>query len=173
VSGYVAQDLARHTFRKTDEVDAELATYLNHYWDKGFDDVEAAKLVADSCAVGYGGHFYEVTEQTQEEEVIHILADELAPRYLVSHDEALAMLEQVRLEYVTRLLQAADGVQDRWQRQGYPVELRDKPSLDDCPSCGKRIKDFDELGCEDGSGQRWCVGHAMDALAAWREVPRR
>lgn len=38
-------------------------------------------------------------------------------------------------------------------------------NLDHCPGCGRRIKDTDDLGCEDAHGQRWCIEHAMTALA--------
>lgn len=31
--------------------------------------------------------------------------------------------------------------------------------LDHCPTCGKRIKDFDEGGCESSYGQRFCLVH--------------
>lgn len=31
--------------------------------------------------------------------------------------------------------------------------------LDLCPECGRKILDFDMTGCEDDSGQRWCVQH--------------
>ena len=32
-------------------------------------------------------------------------------------------------------------------------------SLDNCPTCGRRITDFDMTGCETDSGQRWCLVH--------------
>lgn len=38
--------------------------------------------------------------------------------------------------------------------------------LDHCPGCGRRIIDTDDLGCEDAHGQRWCIEHAMRALAS-------
>jgi hypothetical protein len=31
--------------------------------------------------------------------------------------------------------------------------------MDNCPTCGKRIYDFDEEGCEAPSGQRYCREH--------------
>lgn len=37
-------------------------------------------------------------------------------------------------------------------------------SLDNCPTCGRRITDFDMTGVEgigDG-GQRWCIKHLPD-----------
>lgn len=34
------------------------------------------------------------------------------------------------------------------------------PGLDWCPTCGRRIRDFDEDGMEADDGQRWCQRHA-------------
>ena len=41
-----------------------------------------------------------------------------------------------------------------------------------CPTCGRRITDYDMTGCETPSGQRWCMEHlppdqTPPALAAW------
>lgn len=33
------------------------------------------------------------------------------------------------------------------------------PSLDNCPTCGRRITDVDPDGCETGFGQRFCLAH--------------
>lgn len=35
----------------------------------------------------------------------------------------------------------------------------DTRTLDDCPSCGKRITDADPGGCETPTGQRYCLDH--------------
>jgi hypothetical protein len=31
--------------------------------------------------------------------------------------------------------------------------------LDRCPTCGRRITDTDDAGCEAADGQRWCIAH--------------
>jgi hypothetical protein len=36
--------------------------------------------------------------------------------------------------------------------------VSDNP-LDSCPTCNKRIFDFDDDGCESNSGQRYCYPH--------------
>jgi hypothetical protein len=33
---------------------------------------------------------------------------------------------------------------------------------DNCPTCGKRITDVDEGGCEAPNGQRYCIDHLPD-----------
>jgi hypothetical protein len=35
------------------------------------------------------------------------------------------------------------------------------PSLDRCPTCGRRITDYDPDGCETPSGQRYCLTHVL------------
>jgi len=42
--------------------------------------------------------------------------------------------------------------------RGDVVEL----GADNCPTCGRRIKDFDMTGREDESGQRHCVEHPLE-----------
>lgn len=33
--------------------------------------------------------------------------------------------------------------------------------LDHCPTCGRRIRDYDDDGMEAITGQRWCIEHAI------------
>ena len=33
------------------------------------------------------------------------------------------------------------------------------PTPDNCPTCGRRIGDYDDDGMEDFDGQRWCRAH--------------
>jgi hypothetical protein len=42
-------------------------------------------------------------------------------------------------------------------------------SLDNCPTCGRRITDTDDRGMEADNGQRWCIVHHLAELA---ERPR-
>ena len=51
------------------------------------------------------------------------------------------------------------------------IEIGNAPSadLDHCPTCGRRIKDYDMTGREDESGQRHCVAHPLrrDRVIEW------
>jgi hypothetical protein len=38
--------------------------------------------------------------------------------------------------------------------------------MDNCPTCGKRILDWDEKGCEAPSGQRYCLVHLPSEVAS-------
>lgn len=40
------------------------------------------------------------------------------------------------------------------------VGFKRTADLDHCPTCGKKITDYDMTGMEAGDGQRWCVDHA-------------
>lgn len=44
--------------------------------------------------------------------------------------------------------------------------------LDHCPTCGRRITDFDPNGCELDSGQRWCLDHGREANALPLDILR-
>lgn len=35
---------------------------------------------------------------------------------------------------------------------------------DNCPSCGRRISDYDPEGCEAPTGQRYCLIHVPDEV---------
>lgn len=35
-------------------------------------------------------------------------------------------------------------------------------SLDNCPTCDRRITDFDANGCELDNAQRWCLDHLRE-----------
>lgn len=43
----------------------------------------------------------------------------------------------------------------------------DERGLDRCPTCSRRINDFDPKGCELESGQRWCLVH-LPFATRWR-----
>lgn len=34
-----------------------------------------------------------------------------------------------------------------------------KRGPDNCPKCGRLIRDYDMTGCEEPNGQRWCIEH--------------
>jgi hypothetical protein len=155
VTAYGAQDLARHELTEGEVL---------QFWDAGR-PMTVAELVAGTCLVGYGGHYHELLED--EELVLDGLADQLGPLYGITPHECLAMLQEVREEWIRRLLAAHLDAGMFWKLQGFYV--RPKQSPDECPTCGKRIKDFDELGCEAPDGQRWCVEHALEKLSELRQ----
>ena len=55
-------------------------------------------------------------------------------------------------------------------------ELAIGPSLDNCPTCGTRIRDYDAGGCEAENGQRYCLAHIpadrrAELFPDWPEHP--
>jgi len=151
VTEYTIQDIARHELTEGE---------VTQFWDAGR-SMTVAELVAGTCLVGYGGHYYELLED--EELVLDGLADQLGPLYEMTPHECLTILQEIREEWIRRLLAAHLDAKMFWKLQGFYV--RPKPNLDECPLCNKRIKDFDEGGCEAPNGQRWCIEHALEKLS--------
>ncbi len=169
---YSADDLARHELRLAelqlaDPHPGDLVTEVE-YGRGGRLTVAAA--IAQTCAVGYGGHYGEVLEDEREGVVLSALAAHLAPIYRLEEGHAYSLLLHVRDEWTARLAHCAAEAQQRWAVQRWVVTPQ--PLLDDCPACGRRIKDSDETGCEAPDGQRWCINHALDALVEYRPRPR-
>lgn len=40
-----------------------------------------------------------------------------------------------------------------------------------CPTCNRRIRDFDGNGMEAIDGQRWCIDHAIDFYGSYDNLP--
>jgi hypothetical protein len=171
--GYCAHDLAQYPLVNPGTPQAAVPqTLVQHLeWPGGGGELRVAEAIAQTSAVGYGGHLDEVLEDDREGEVLRALADHLAPTYGLTWQRAYDLLLQVRDEHSARLRQAIAEAEERWRREGHVVERR--LDADSCPMCRRRIADTDEEGCEAPDGQRWCVAHALDALVAYRPRPGR
>jgi hypothetical protein len=150
---YTAQDLARHALSAE-----EAEVYMSNGRD-----MTVAELIVETCAVGYGGHYDEMLEDHYEGETIVALAAQLAPLYKMTTRQAEIYLGQIHDCWIARVKTATADARMYWKLQSFYVPNRTSP--DNCPTCGRRITDFDELGCEAPDGQRWCIEHALEKLA--------
>lgn len=164
---YAPHDLGWHPVVIDDRTPPVLQDILEWHATQRGGPMIAAEMIMHATAIGYGGHYDEVTEQSQEFDVLSALAEYLAPKYNMDGDEAYFLLTQVRDEFCFRLRAAKQVVAERWRNEGYVVDLRPS-SCDHCPMCGRRILDHDEIGCEAPDGQRWCIEHALETLARLR-----
>jgi hypothetical protein len=167
---YTPQDLAYHPVHQHQaEEGSELRALLEWHAENRGGPVVVAELIVLSCAVGYGGHYYEVTDDIQEGNVLLDLTRLLSPYYQLPKEQTYTMLEQVRTEWIQRIHASMDAALEQWRREGYVVDFR-PVVIDHCPTCGKYVKDSDLEGCEAPDGQRWCVDHALEMLARLRRA---
>lgn len=163
---YTNEDIARCDLSRTQ---VSLPTYVNGVLDDGNlpDEFTVADAIAGCCAVGYGGHYWEPLDD--EEHVLHLVAREIAPMYEMDVENMTLALIGLRGNYSSWLESYRPMALQAWRACSYNPPTRLGP--DNCPTCNRRIKDDDELGCEAPDGQRWCIEHALEELARLRGMP--
>lgn len=166
---YSAHDLALYPLTQPAHHESVLQTFLSeNYWENGVTEVRVAQVIAESWAVGYGGHYGEVIEEHEEGEILFALAEHLAPKFQLETSKAYDLLCLVRDEWSSRVRSANDHALKVWEADFFFT-----PALplgpDHCPACGNKISDQSESGCEAPDGQRWCIAHALDQVArSWK-----
>lgn len=119
------QDVARHPLLSNTDHGPELGKYLADRWWTSPQDLQSVyvgAVIADVCAVGYGGHYDEVLEDAQEGKIMTALAEWLAPVY-ANGDEAemYLVLTIVRDEWCMRLRTTEADVLEAWLDEGFGI----------------------------------------------------
>lgn len=161
---YTNEDIARYDLSRTGIL---LPTQVDGVDDDGNlpDGFTVADAIVGCCSVGYGGHYWEPLEE--EEHVLYLIAREIAPAHDMSLEDMTSALVGLRGNYGSWLAAVAPIGFTNWETSRFN-SCESKSQLDNCPKCGRRIKDTDEVGCEAPDGQRWCIDHALEELARLR-----